>query len=87
MHLVPPGFCTTHCGHVVDTDADRQTADRQTADKQTDRQTDRQTGRHRQAGRQADRQAGRQARLTDRKILQVKANVPMDYQKLTITCR
>ena len=78
MHLVPPGFCTTHCGHVVDTDADRQTADRQTADRQT---VDRQTG------RQADRQARRQARLTDRKILQVKANVPMDYQKLTITCR
>jgi len=82
MHLVPPGFCTTHCGHVVDTDADRQTADRQTADRQTvDRQTDRQTD------RQAGRQARRQARLTDRKILQVKANVPMDYQKLTITCR
>ena len=44
---------------------------------QTDRYTDGQTDR---------RQAGRQTRMTNRKVLQFKANVPIDYQKLTKTC-
>ena len=34
----------------------------------------------------ADTQAGGQARLTDKEVLQVKANMSMYYQKLTKTC-
>jgi len=67
----PTKILHSTCSRVIDKCACRQTDSRH-----TDIQTDRQAG----------RQAGRQARVTNRKILQVKANVSMYYQKLTKTC-